>query len=98
MGGRSSSRWKRAEGGKLRFGEAASAAVRSMEGLDRRVSRVAPQARLRPGWLGFYPTILPDAWYPLHTAHGNYPTYIWLETSHGIIRVQRSDVELRDAP
>jgi len=79
-------------------GEAASAAARSMEGTDRRLSRVAPQARLRPGWLGFYPTILPDAWYPLHTAHGNYPTYVWLETSHGIIRVQRSDVELRDAP
>jgi hypothetical protein len=69
-----------------------------MEGPDRRVSRLAPQARLRPGWLGFYPTILPDAWYPLYTTHGNYPIYVWLETSHGIIRVQRSDVELRDAP
>ncbi len=64
---------------------------------DRRISRVAPQARLRPGWLGFYPTILPDSWYPLYTAHGNYPTYVWLETSHGITRVQRSDVEVRDA-
>jgi hypothetical protein len=69
-----------------------------MEGLDRRVSRLAPQGRLRPGWLGFYPTILPDSWYPLHTAHGNHPAYVWLETTHGITRVQRSDVELRDGP
>jgi hypothetical protein len=84
--------------GKTSSGGGRDAAIRSMEGSDRRVSRVAPQARLRPGWLGFYPTILPDAWYPLHIAHGNYPTYVWLETSHGIIRVQRSDVEVRDAP
>jgi hypothetical protein len=70
----------------------------SREGPDRRASRVAPQARLRPGWLGFYPTILPDKWYPLHTADGNHPVYVWLETSHGITRVQRGDVEVRDAP
>lgn len=69
-----------------------------MEGPDRRVSRVAPHARLRPGWLGFYPTILPDTWYALHTAQGNHPVYLWLETSHGITRVQRTDVELRDTP
>ena len=81
---------------KVRPGEAANAAERSMDGPDRRVSRVAPQARLRPGWLGFYPTILPDAWYPLYIAHGNHSTYVWLETSYGITRVQRSDVELRD--
>lgn len=69
-----------------------------MESADRRVSRVAPHARLRPGWLGFYPSIVPDAWYPLHTAQGNSSTYVWLETSHGIIRVQRTDVEICDAP
>jgi hypothetical protein len=68
------------------------------EGTDRRVSRVAPQGRLRQGWLGFYPTIRPEVWYPLHTAQGNHPIYVWLETSHGITRVQRTDVELRDGP
>jgi hypothetical protein len=68
-----------------------------MEGPDRRKSRIAPQARLRPGWLGFYPTVLPDLWYPLHTGQGNHSAYVWLETSHGITRVQREDVELRDA-
>lgn len=69
-----------------------------MEGSDRRVSRVAPQGRLRPGWLGFYPTILPDVWYPLYTAQANHPVYLWLATSHGITRVQRTDVEVRDVP
>ena len=63
---------------------------------DRRVSRQAPRARLRPGWLGFYPTLLPENWYPLHTGGGNHASYLWLETSHGITRVQRSDVEVRD--
>jgi hypothetical protein len=24
--------------------------------------------------------------------------YVWLETSHGLTRVQRTDVELRDSP
>jgi hypothetical protein len=65
---------------------------------ERRVSRAAPIGRLRPGWLGFYPMLLPEVWYPLHTALGNDPVYVWLETSHGITRVQRSDVELRDGP
>lgn len=69
-----------------------------MEGTDRRVSRVAPQARLRQGWLGFYPTLLPDTWYRLHAGHGNHPAYVWLETSHGITRVQRGDLDIRDAP
>ncbi len=69
-----------------------------MDGAERRVSRVAPQARLRPGWLGFYPTLLPGAWYPLHTASGSHASYVWLATSHGITRVQRSDVEVRDGP
>ena len=68
-----------------------------MEGPDRRVSRLAPQARLRPGWLGFYPTILPGSWYPLYAAHGSHSAYVWLETTHGITRVQRTDVEFRDA-
>jgi hypothetical protein len=63
---------------------------------DRRVSRQAPRARLRPGWLGFYPTLLPEIWYRLHTGGGNHASYLWLETSHGITRVQRSDVEVRD--
>jgi hypothetical protein len=65
---------------------------------DRRISRAAPRARLRPGWLGFYPTLLPDTWYPLHTAASNHASYLWLETSHGITRVQRSDVDLTDGP
>ena len=59
---------------------------------------MAPQARLRPGWLGFYPTILPDVWYSLHTNQGNHPVYVYLETSHGITRVQRTDLEFRDVP
>lgn len=69
-----------------------------MEGRDRRVSRSAPQARLRPGWLGFYPTLLPDTWYALHTTGGSHASYLWLETSHGITRVQRSDVEVTEGP
>ena len=67
-----------------------------MERSERRISRVAPRARLRPGWLGFYPTLLPEAWYPLHIEGGNHPSYLWLVTSHGITRVQRADVEVRD--
>lgn len=67
-----------------------------MDRPERRISRLAPRARLRPGWLGFYPTLLPDMWYSLHTGGGNHPSYLWLETSHGITRVQRSDVEVRD--
>ena len=67
-----------------------------MERRERRISRVAPSARLRPGWLGFYPSLLPDVWYPLHIQGGNHPSYLWLETSHGITRVQRADVEVRD--
>jgi hypothetical protein len=63
---------------------------------ERRVSRDAPRARLRAGWLGFYPTLLPDTWYALHTEGGNHPSYLWLETSHGITRVQRSDLEVKD--
>jgi hypothetical protein len=97
MPDRRSSRWKGSEGENF-IREGRERGRTTMEGSDRRLSRAAPEARLRPGWLGFYPTILPEAWYPLHTAHGNYPAYVWLETSHGIIRVQRSDVELRDAP
>lgn len=65
---------------------------------DRRISREAPRARLRPGWLGFYPTLLPEQWYPLHTEGENHPSYLWLETSHGITRVQRSDVEVKSGP
>ncbi len=65
---------------------------------DRRISRVAPRARLRPGWLGYYPTLRPEVWYPLHTAQANLPLYVWLETSHGLTRVQRTDLEIRDAP
>lgn len=67
-----------------------------MEREERRISRTSPLARLRPGWLGFYPTILPDVWYRLHTASGSHPSYVWLETTHGITRVQRADVEFRD--
>lgn len=67
-----------------------------MDRSDRRTSRAAPHARLRPGWLGFYPTLLPDTWYPLHNEAGNHSAYLWLKTSHGITRVQRSDLEVRD--
>jgi hypothetical protein len=35
-------------------------------------------------------------WYSLHTGGANHASYLWLETSHGITRVQRSDVEVRD--
>ena len=69
-----------------------------MDRAERRISRAAPHARLRPGWLGFYPTLLPDAWYPLYTEGANHASYVWLRTSHGITRVQRSDVEVRDTP
>jgi hypothetical protein len=69
-----------------------------VERADRRISRAAPQARLRPGWLGFYPTLLPDTWYALHAESGSHASYLWLETSHGITRVQRSDVEVSQGP
>ena len=67
-----------------------------MDRPERRVSRAAPRARLRPGWLGFYPSLLPEIWSSLHTGGGTHPSYLWLETSHGITRVQRADVEVRD--
>jgi hypothetical protein len=57
---------------------------------------VAPRARLRAGWLGFYPTLLPETWYPLYSERGSHPDYLWLETPGGITRVQRSDVDVRD--
>jgi hypothetical protein len=82
-GDRRLGRWKGAEG-------------ENVDRPERRISRAAPRARLRPGWLGFYPTLLPDTWYPLYTGGGNHPSYLWLETSHGITRVQRSDVEVTE--
>jgi hypothetical protein len=65
---------------------------------ERRQSRVAPAARLRPGWLGHYPQLGPDLWYPLHLAQPSHPTHVWLETAHGIVRVMRSDVEIHGSP
>lgn len=62
---------------------------------DRRRVRMAPKGRLWPGWRGCYPALLPDPWYPLHTASDPDPEYVWLQTAHGMTRVQRVHVELR---
>lgn len=65
---------------------------------DRRISRIAPAARLRAGWLGHNPQLVPGVWYRLHLAEPPLPAHVWLETAHGIVRVLRSDVEIRDSP
>jgi hypothetical protein len=62
---------------------------------DRRRERLHPIAKLWPGTLGFYPSLLPQKWYELHTSAPPDPHYVWLETAHGLRRVKRLDVELR---
>ena len=65
---------------------------------DRRRARINPVAKLWPGRLGFYPTLLPQMWYALHTAGSPQPLDVWLETAHGLTRVKRVDVEIRGTP
>jgi hypothetical protein len=65
---------------------------------DRRRGRLNPKAKLWPGQLGFYPALLPQRWYQLHTASRPNPVDVWVETAHGMIRVQRVDAEIRGEP
>ncbi len=62
---------------------------------ERRQSRVSPRARLRPGYLGHYPELLPDRWYPLDTTVQPASIYVWLNTPHGALRVQRTDLDIQ---
>jgi hypothetical protein len=63
---------------------------------ERRHSRRAPQARLRPGGSGFPPELTPGIWYNLETTQPPQPCYVWLRTPHGAVAWQRGDLELRD--
>jgi hypothetical protein len=65
---------------------------------ERRQSRVAPKAILRPGHLGHYPEVQQDRWYPLDVTPAAHSVYVWLLTPHGAVRVQRTDVQIRDYP
>jgi hypothetical protein len=69
-----------------------------MHAPDRRQSRIAPKAMLRPGHLGHYPEVQQERWYPLDLTTPPHPVYVWVRTPHGAIRVQRSDVQIRDYP
>jgi hypothetical protein len=62
---------------------------------DRRRARVAPKARLWPGRRARYPALYPSAWYPVDTVGPRAAEYIWLQTTHGLARVDRLDVEIR---
>jgi hypothetical protein len=62
---------------------------------DRRRARVAPKARLWPGRRACYPGLYLSAWYPVYTAGPRDAEYIWLQTTHGLTRVHRLDVEIR---
>jgi hypothetical protein len=62
---------------------------------DRRRPRNAPRARLWVGSRGRYPALYPSTWYPLHDSGPRDATYLWLQTAHGMIRVERRDVEIR---
>jgi hypothetical protein len=63
---------------------------------ERRHSRIAPKASLKPGHLGHYPEVQAGRWYPLDVTPPAHPVYVWLRTPHGAIRVQRTDLEIRD--
>jgi hypothetical protein len=65
-------------------------------GTERRYSRRAPEARLRPGWNGFTPNITPGIWYRLETTHPAQPFYVWLKTPNGAVAWLRDELELRD--
>ena len=65
---------------------------------ERRRSRVTPQARLRPGWIGFHAGLMPGVWYTLQTNQAPNPLYVWLKTPDGAIAWLRDDLELRGAP
>jgi hypothetical protein len=62
---------------------------------DRRRARVAPKARLWPGRRARYPALYSSAWYPVYPAGPRVAEYIWLQTTHGLTRVRRLDVEIR---
>lgn len=62
---------------------------------DRRRARISPIGKLWPSRRGLYPALLGHVWYRLHTPSKPDPLYVWLETAHGMTRVQRADVELR---
>jgi hypothetical protein len=64
---------------------------------DRRRLASAPRARLWPGSRGRYPALYPSAWYVVYGAAPRDARYLWLRTAHGLIRVERQDVELHSA-
>jgi hypothetical protein len=65
-------------------------------GAERRHSRRAPEARLRPGWNGFTPDLTPGIWYSLETTHPSQPFYVWVKTPNGAVAWLRDELELRD--
>src|SRR5215210_7439607 len=62
--------------------------------VDKRRARLAPRARVWPSRIGKYPALLPTMWYPLLTSAEPDPQHVWLQTSRGLTRVDRVDVEL----
>ncbi len=65
---------------------------------ERRRSRSAPRARLRPGLTVTEPELTPDVWYDLRITQSPQPSYVWLETPHGAIAWKRDGLEFGDAP
>ncbi len=64
---------------------------------ERRRSRSAPRARLRPGVTVSEPELRPGVWYDLRITHSPQPFYVWLETPHGAIAWLRDELEFGDA-
>ena len=62
---------------------------------ERRRSRSAPRARLRPGLTVSEPELKPGVWYDLRITQSPQPFYVWLETPRGAIAWQRADLEFR---
>jgi hypothetical protein len=64
---------------------------------ERRRSRSAPRARLRPGVMVSEPELRPGVWYDLRVTQSPQPSYVWLETPHGAIAWLRAELEFGDA-
>ena len=65
---------------------------------ERRRSRSAPKARLRPGVTVSEPDLRAGVWYDLRITQSPQPFYVWLETPHGAIAWKRDGLEFGDAP
>jgi hypothetical protein len=61
---------------------------------DRRRPRDAPRARLWAGGRGRYPGLYPSIWYLVYDSVPRDARYLWLQTAHGMTRVERRDVEI----